>query len=42
MDKIWQALGLTAGMTLLSVTIVGGLMWLLYWYFNRTSKEDKE
>jgi hypothetical protein len=35
MEQIWQALGLTALFTLGSVTIVGGIMWLLYIYFNR-------
>jgi len=35
MEQIWQALGLTALFTIGSVTIVGGIMWLLYIYFNR-------
>ena len=35
MEQIWQALGLTALFTIVSVTVVGGIMWLLYIYFNR-------
>lgn len=35
MTQIWQALGLTALFTISAVTIVGGIMWLLYRYFNR-------
>jgi len=35
MGKIWQALGLTAAFTIVSVTVVGFIMYGLYRYFNR-------
>jgi hypothetical protein len=40
MTQIWQALGLTALFTIGSVVVVGGLMWLLYRYFNRSLPKD--
>lgn len=35
MEKIWQALGLTAAFTIVSVTVVGLIMYGLFVYFNR-------
>jgi nitrate reductase NapE component len=43
MTQIWQALGLTTLFTIVSVSVVGGIMWLLYIYFNRhLPKSDKK
>jgi hypothetical protein len=42
MTQIWQALGLTALFTIVTVSIVGGIMWLLYIYFNRSLPKDDQ
>lgn len=42
MDKLLPALGLTALFTIVSVTVVGLLMWLLYRYFNRYLPKQEE
>ncbi len=42
MEKVLDALGLTFLFTAGSVIIVGGLMWLLYLFFNRMPKDDSE
>lgn len=41
MDKMLDALGLTLAFTLGSVIIVGGIMWLLYLFFNKMPKADQ-
>ncbi len=42
MEQVLQALGLTALFTLVSVSVVGLLMWFLYRHFNRyLPKEDE-
>lgn len=40
MDTLLDALGLTLLFTLGSVIIVGGAMWVLYWFFNKMPKVD--
>lgn len=42
MTQIFQAIGLTLLMTVATVVIVGGVMWLLYRYFNRYDAQQKE
>jgi hypothetical protein len=42
MEQVLQALGLTALFTIGFVTIVGGIMWGLYWYFNRFLNRDNK
>ncbi|HQR83283.1 MAG TPA: hypothetical protein PK283_10290 [Thiotrichales bacterium] len=43
MEQLLQALGLTALFTIVSISVVGLLMWLLYRHFNRyLPKEDEK
>lgn len=42
MDKIIEALGLTFMFTIIAIIVVGGLMWLLYRYFNRYLPKNEE